>query len=160
MRSFEIRCIDHVVLRVADIARSRRFYVDVLGCTLARERPDLGLVHLRAGASMIDLVDVAGRLGLRGGAAAGGTARNVDHVCLRIEPFDGAAIRRHLAACGLDAPESETTNFGAEGDGPSLYLRDPDGNTIELKGARPPDGSAASAASCRVAGMHRGMNGG
>ncbi|HEY4581440.1 MAG TPA: VOC family protein [Lysobacter sp.] len=75
MRPFDLRCIDHVVLRVADMARSRRFYVDVLGCTLARERPDLGLAHLRAGASMIDLVDVSGRLGLRGGPAARRPAR-------------------------------------------------------------------------------------
>ncbi|WP_238382763.1 VOC family protein [Cognatilysobacter segetis] len=127
MRPFDVQRIDHVVLRVA-------FYRDVLGCTVARERPDLGLVHLRTGASMIDLVDVAGRLGTRGGGAAGETARNVDHIALRIEPFDDAAIRAHLAAHGVDVPQATSNNFGAEGDGPSLYLRDPDGNTIELKG--------------------------
>lgn len=134
MRPFDLQRIDHVVLRVSDIERSRRFYVDVLGCNVARERPDLGLVHLRAGASMIDLVDVQGRLGRRGGAAAGATGRNVDHVCLRIEPFDEAAIGAHLAAHGVDVTEPASVNFGAEGDGLSLYLRDPDGNAIELKG--------------------------
>ena len=133
MRSFDLQRIDHVVLRVADSERSRRFYIDVLGCSIARERDDLGLLHLRAGASMIDLVDVRGRLGRRGGDAAGGTGRNVDHVCLRIEPFDEVAIRAHLAMHGVDATAA-SVNFGAEGDGLSLYLQDPDGNTIELKG--------------------------
>ncbi|WP_133499286.1 VOC family protein [Cognatilysobacter terrigena] len=134
MRPFDLQCIDHVVLRVADTARSVRFYRDVLGCTIARERPDLGLTHLRAGASMIDLVDIAGKLGARGGEAAGDTRRNVDHIALRIEPFDDVAIRAHLAAHGVDVLEPTSDNFGAEGDGPSLYLHDPDGNTIELKG--------------------------
>jgi catechol 2,3-dioxygenase-like lactoylglutathione lyase family enzyme len=134
MRPFDLQRIDHVVLRVSDPDRSRRFYIDVLGCGIARERPDLGLVHLRAGASMIDLVDVHGRLGLRGGDAALETGRNVDHVCLRIEPFDEAAIRTHLAAHGIALHEPASMNFGAEGDGLSLYIRDPDGNTIELKG--------------------------
>jgi catechol 2,3-dioxygenase-like lactoylglutathione lyase family enzyme len=134
MPPFALQRIDHVVLRVTDPARSQRFYVDVLGCTVARERPDLGLVHLRAGASMIDLVDVHGRLGRRGGDAARANGRNVDHVCLRIEPFDEAGIRAHLARHGIEVPEPASTNFGAEGDGPSLYLHDPDGNAIELKG--------------------------
>ncbi|GAB1596949.1 VOC family protein [Lysobacter claricitrinus] len=134
MRPFDLQRIDHVVLRVADTARSVRFYRDVLGCIVARERADLGLVHLRAGASMIDLVDIDGRLGARGGQAAGESRRNVDHIALRIEPFDDVAIRAHLASHGIDVPEPTSDNFGAEGDGPSLYLRDPDGNTIELKG--------------------------
>ncbi|TZF90436.1 VOC family protein [Cognatilysobacter lacus] len=134
MRPFDIHRIDHVVLRVTDLPRSLRFYREVLGCTIARERYDLGLVHLRTGASMIDLVDVAGRLGARGGDATRDTARNVDHIALRVEPFDDAAIRQHLAMHGIDVAEPTSTNFGAEGDGPSLYFRDPDGNTIELKG--------------------------
>ena len=87
---------------------------------------------------MIDLVNVRGRLGLRGGDAAGSTGRNVDHVCLRIEPFDEVAIRAHLATHGIDVAEPASINFGAEGDGPSLYLHDPDGNAIELKGPAVP----------------------
>jgi catechol 2,3-dioxygenase-like lactoylglutathione lyase family enzyme len=134
MPPFAVQRIDHVVLRIADVERSLRFYRDVLGCNVERTRPDLGLVHLRTGASMIDLVDIGGPLGRRGGGAAGDSRRNVDHIALRIEPFDDDAIRAHLAAHGIDAPAPTSTNFGAEGDGPSLYLRDPDGNTIELKG--------------------------
>lgn len=131
---FDVQRIDHVVLRVRDLARSLRFYGDVLGCEVVRQREHLGLVHLRAGASMIDLVSVDGTLGARGGAAAGEEGRNVDHLCLRIEPFDEAVLRTHLARFGLAPIGPAETNFGAEGDGPSLYFVDPDGNTIELKG--------------------------
>lgn len=134
IRPFDVQRIDHLVLRVRDLARSIRFYSDVLGCEVVRQREHLGLVHLRAGASMIDLVSVDGMLGARGGAAAGAEGRNVDHLCLRIEPFDEAALRAHLARFGLAPLGPAETNFGAEGDGPSLYFKDPDGNTIELKG--------------------------
>lgn len=132
---FAVQRLDHVVLRVRDLDRSEAFYRTVLGCEVARRRDDLGLRHLRAGASMIDLVAVDGPLGLRGGAAAGASARNLDHLCLRVAPFDEAALVAHLAAHGLAPHGPATRNFGAEGDGPSLYLDDPDGNTIELKGA-------------------------
>ena len=137
-RPFDIQRIDHLVLRVRDLSRSVAFYGEVLGCRVERQREHLGLVHLRAGASMIDLVGIDGKLGARGGAAAGSEGRNVDHLCLRIEPFDEAALVAHLAAFGI-APEGPAdVNFGAEGDGPSLYFRDPDGNTLELKGPASP----------------------
>lgn len=134
-RPFDVQRLDHVVLRVRDLDRSEAFYREVLGCAVARRRDDLGLRHLRAGASMIDLVAVDGILGLRGGAAAGPEGRNLDHLCLRIEPFNEANIVAHLALHGLAPHGPATRNFGAEGDGPSLYFDDPDGNTIELKGA-------------------------
>ncbi|MGE5338098.1 MAG: VOC family protein [Gemmatimonadota bacterium] len=124
--------IDHVVLRCRDAAKMERFYVDVLGCTVDRRRDDLGLVHLRAGRAMIDLVDIGGRLG-RGGAAADPRAHNVDHVCLRIEPFDAEALERHFAAFGIARGEVHD-NYGAEGSGPSVYVTDPEGNVVELKG--------------------------
>lgn len=134
MPPFEVRHIDHLVLRVQDVERSIRFYRQALGCDVVRRRDDLGLVHLRAGTSMIDLVSVTGPLGRRGGAAAAEQGRNVDHLCLRIEPFDEAALRSHLLPFGLDAAQRAESRFGAEGSGPSIYFSDPDGNTVELKG--------------------------
>ena len=131
---FAVQRIDHVVLRVAELQRSIDFYGRVLGCTIERVRDDLGLVHLRAGASLIDLVAVEGPLGRAGGAAAADEGRNVDHVCLRIEPFTEKEVLAHLASHGVLPHRPVTVNFGAEGEGPSLYLSDPDGNTIELKG--------------------------
>jgi len=94
---------------------------------------DYGLVQLRAGAALIDLVTIDGPLGRAGGAAPGATGRNVDHFCLRIEPFDVAALRAHLVRHGV-AVEEVATRYGADGYGPSIYLRDPEGNTVELKG--------------------------
>jgi catechol 2,3-dioxygenase-like lactoylglutathione lyase family enzyme len=131
---FAVLRLDHVVLRVRDLAIAERFYRAALGCIVARRRDDLGLVHLRAGASMIDLVSATGPLGRPGGAAAGSEGRNVDHVCLRVEPFDAAAIEAHLAAIEVPLRGKTQSNFGAEGVGPALYVTDPDGNTIELKG--------------------------
>ena len=131
-----IRDLDHLVLRVAALAPMLRFYVDALGCTLERRRDDLGLVQLRAGRALIDLVPVDGPLGRAGGAAPGREGRNVDHFCLRVEPFDEAALRAHLAAHGVAAGALER-RYGAEGEGPSIYVADPEGNVVELKG--PPD---------------------
>jgi catechol 2,3-dioxygenase-like lactoylglutathione lyase family enzyme len=140
-RPFSVQHIDHVVFRVGDLDRSIAFYRAVLGCEVVRQREDLGLVHLRAGASMIDLVSVDGKLGARGGAAPATEAHNVDHLCLRIEPFNEAALVAHLREHGV-APQGEAEiNFGAEGDGLSLYFPDPDGNMIELKG---PSGTAGT----------------
>jgi len=128
-----VREIDHLVLRVVDLARMLRFYSDVLGCREVRRQDEIGLVQLCAGNSMIDLIPIAGKLGAMGGAAPGREGRNVDHFCLRVEPFDEAAIRAHLAAHDVEAGPA-APRFGAEGEGPSIYLQDPEGNTIELKG--------------------------
>jgi catechol 2,3-dioxygenase-like lactoylglutathione lyase family enzyme len=135
-----IREIDHVVLRVADLDAMLGFYCGALGCTVERRQDELGLVQLRAGRSLIDLVTVTGRLGLAGGAAPGTGGRNMDHLCLRLESFDAAALRRFLAARGVAAGEA-ASRYGAEGAGPSLYVADPEGNTVELKG--PPSPPAA-----------------
>jgi catechol 2,3-dioxygenase-like lactoylglutathione lyase family enzyme len=122
-----------VVLRVSDVPRSLRFYCGVLGCVEERRSDALGLVQLRAGASLIDLVDVASPLGRLGGAAPGAEARNVDHFALQVDGFDAGAIRTHLAAHGIEAGDV-AQRYGALGMGPSLYVRDPDGNVVELKG--------------------------
>jgi len=133
MRNFTIQHIDHIVLRVKDLERSLAFYTSVLGCELKKRRDDLGMLHLGTGASMIDLVAVEGPLGRQGGAAAGGQGRNVDHFCLRVEPFDERALLAHLAAHGLSAEKAQM-RYGAQGNGWSIYCFDPDGNQIELKG--------------------------
>lgn len=125
--------IDHVVIRCRDLASMTRFYCDVLGCVVDKRNDKLGLLHLRAGRSLIDLISVAGELGRVGGAAPGVEGRNLDHLCLRIEPFDEAALRERFAAQGVELSRLHE-NYGAEGMGPSVYLADPEGNTIELKG--------------------------
>ena len=126
------REIDHVVLRVRALAPMLRFYCDALGCSVARRDDALGLIQLRAGRSLIDLVPVDSELGRRGGAAPGRQGHNMDHVCLRLEAFDADAIAAHLRALGVQ-PGPVQARYGAEGLGPSIYLQDPDGNTVELK---------------------------
>lgn len=133
MRPFTITHIDHLVLRVADLQRSLGFYRDLLGCSVSRERPDLGMVHLATGTAMIDLVTLDGPLGRPGGPAPGEQGRNLHHFCLRIEPFDELALTAYLQAAGVRVEPAEN-RYGAEGEGPSLYCFDPDGNQVELKG--------------------------
>jgi catechol 2,3-dioxygenase-like lactoylglutathione lyase family enzyme len=133
MRPIEIHGLDHVVLRISDLSRSLRFYVDLLGCREERRSDALGLVQLRAGANLIDLVDVNSPLGKIGGSPAGAQARNVDHIALQLEHFDADQIRARLAEFGVEAGEV-AQRYGALGMGPSMYVKDPDGNVIELKG--------------------------
>jgi extradiol dioxygenase family protein len=114
-----------------------RFYCGVLGCAIERRQDAIGLVQLRAGRSLIDLVPVEGRLGKAGGAPPAKEGRNLDHFCFRIEPFDEAAIRSQLQAHDVEAGPLAIRN-GAEGEGPSIYICDPEGNVVELKG--PPGG--------------------
>jgi glyoxylase I family protein len=133
---FRILDIDHLVLRVVDLDKMLHFYCDALGCTVERQQEAIGLVQLRAGRSLIDLVTIDGKLGRAGGAAPGTEGRNMDHFCLRVEPFDEAAIRSQLAQHGYTAGAVES-RYGAGGEGPSIYLADPEGNIVELKG--PPD---------------------
>ena len=132
--SVRVLGIDHVVLRVVDVERSLAFYCNVLGCHVERRLDALGLIQLRAGSSLIDLVDVASPLGRAGGPSPSPQSRNVDHVALRIEPFDEQSLRAHLLGHGVE-PGDVAPRYGAEGTGPSMYVHDPDGNVIELKGA-------------------------
>ena len=125
--------IDHLVLRVIDLGTMLRYYCDGLGCTIERQVDEIGLVQLRAGRSLIDLVPVDGKLGAAGGSPPGRGGRNLDHFCLRIEPFDEPAIRRHLGALGIEVGDV-AMRYGAQGTGPSIYIEDPEGNTVELKG--------------------------
>ena len=135
-----LRGIDHIVLRVEDIDVMRRFYCDILGATHVAYRPEFGMSHLRVGAAMIDLVEVAGPLGKAGGAGPGREGRNMDHLCLRVEPFDEQEILSYLRKHGVPVGDVKK-RFGAEGNGVSIYVTDPEGNTVELKG--PSDGREA-----------------
>lgn len=123
--------LDHVVIRVADVELMIDFYTRVVGCTMDKRVDRIKLVHLRAGSSLVDLdystpyepADVANR--------------NLAHFCVRIDPFDEVALRAHFDGHGV-ALSKLFQNYGAEGVGPSLYLDDPEGNTIELKGPPAP----------------------
>ena len=120
-----------------DIDAATKFYCHVLGAKHVAYRAEFGMTHLRVGSSMIDLVAVEGPLGRSGGAAPGSGGRNMDHLCLRVEPFDQDAIVAHLRKHGVAVGDIRT-RFGAEGNGISIYLTDPEGNVVELKG--PSDG--------------------
>lgn len=130
---FELEGLDHVVLLVSDMERARRFYCDVVGCGVDNELPQYGMLQLRAGASLIDLVDIASEEGAWGRPPVAG-GRNLDHVCLATRGFDPDALRAHLAAHGVEIVE-EGVRYGATGDGYSIYFNDPFGNQIELKSA-------------------------
>ena len=127
-----IAMIDHVVLRAHDAPRLIAFYCDVLGCRLEKVQDRIGLWQLRAGASLIDIVSVDGTLGQRFDAPRR-DAPNMDHFCLQVEPWDADAILAHLARHGLSGLEV-VTRYGSLGEGPSIYLEDPEGNAVELKG--------------------------
>ena len=126
--------LDHVVIRCRDSESMMRFYCEALGCTLEKRVDRLGMIHLRAGAALIDLVSVDGALGRKGGAGPAAEGRNMDHFCLRIRPFDFEALKARFARFGIELDKVHF-NYGAQGEGPSVYVEDPEGNTIELKGA-------------------------
>ena len=127
---FQVERIDHVVLRARDVPRLVSFYEGALGMHVERRLERIGLVQLRAGASLLDVVPA------KAGDAVGG--RNMDHLCFRIDPFDLGEIRARLAPFGI-APGEIVDRYGAEGTGPSIYFDDPEGNQVELKGpAREP----------------------
>lgn len=125
--------IDHIVLRVRDADVAVSFYRDVLGCPVEKRNDAIGLIHLRAGTSLIDLVPLAGTLGSMGGAGPSDEGRNVDHICLRLSEYDPREVMSHLDAHGI-AYEHPSSRHGASGEGLSIYLKDPDGNGIELRG--------------------------
>lgn len=133
MAPFNMTGLDHVVLRVRDLEQSLAFYQGVLGCSIEKVQARIGLTQLRAGRALIDLITLDGVLGSKGGAGPGPEGRNMDHFALGVTPFDEAAIRAHLAAHGIEVIDSGP-RYGAEGEGPSVYVQDPDGNVVELKG--------------------------
>lgn len=133
MPPFQMRGLDHVVLRVENLPKMLGFYEGVLGCTVDKVQGEIGLTQLRAGVSLIDLITLDGVLGKMGGAGPGAEGRNMDHFAIAVAPFDEAAIRTHLAAHAVEIVGAGQ-RYGAEGDGPSIYVADPEGNVVELKG--------------------------
>ena len=129
----QIKDMDHLVLRVRELEPMIDFYCRVIGCSVEWRRPDLGLVHLRAGTTLIDLVTVDGPTGSRRGVGPGAEGHNLDHFCLRVEGFDLDAVVKHLEANGV-ATGKIAPRYGAAGRGMSIYLNDPEGNGVELKG--------------------------
>jgi catechol 2,3-dioxygenase-like lactoylglutathione lyase family enzyme len=130
---FHVRGIDHVVIRAKDVGVMVRFYSEVLGCVLERADTDIGLYQLRAGRSLIDLIDIRGELGRAGGGPPNRETRNMDHLCVGVEPFDEPVLRQHLKLHGVPIGEV-LQRYGAEGRGPSIYIEDPEHNVVELKG--------------------------
>ncbi len=128
-----IRGLDHIVLRTNCLDAMLAFYQQHLGCRLEREESDIGLYQLRAGDHLIDLVPTDKPLGAQGGPAPGSAGHNVDHLCLTLTHFDGDALIRYLDRAGI-AHSTIERRYGAEGFGPSIYIEDPQGNRIELKG--------------------------
>jgi catechol 2,3-dioxygenase-like lactoylglutathione lyase family enzyme len=129
-----IRRLDHVVIRAQNMDTMCDFYCNVLGCTVERRSsPEFGLTQLRAGDALIDIVSVDGEIGRLGGAPPGREGQNMDHFCVRLESFNEELIRAHLAKLNVIGSDLEK-RYGAEGYGPSIYIQDPEGNTVELKG--------------------------
>lgn len=125
--------IDHIVLRTDGYAELIDFYCTVLGCSLERATSDeFGLTQLRAGNALIDIVDVNGELGALGGPAPGQAGNNMDHFCLQIEPLSENEIQAYLTSRGVEVGDFED-RYGAQGMGRSIYIKDPAGNTVELR---------------------------
>ena len=101
-----------------------RFYGDVLGLAVERRLDAIGLVQLRCGRNLLDLVP---------GGPAGENVPNMDHFCLGIDATDVAAVQRYLEGQGVEIAGGPAQVYGARGTGTSLYVRDPERNVIELK---------------------------
>lgn len=130
---FEVAGIDHIVLRTTKLQAMLDFYSGILGCEVERETsPILGLTQLRAGNALIDLVVVDSRLGKLGGGAPTQTGNNVDHFCLQLKPIPEEEIKAHLQSNGVEVGEFDD-RYGAQGFGQSVYIKDPEGNIVELK---------------------------
>ena len=123
MTTMRVKAFDHLVLNVEDVERSLGFYTGLLGLAPVR------LAEWRAGQvpfpsvritaeTIIDLVD-----GPRGES-------NVDHICLTVEPLDWDEVIASGSFTVLDGP---VDRFGARGTATSVYVQDPDGNTVELR---------------------------
>ena len=130
---FEIAGIDHVVLRTSKINEMLNFYSEVLGCKIERESsPEFGITQLRAGNALIDLVRVDSKIGKLGGGPPSKSENNMDHFCLQLKMINEEEIRNHLESHSIEVGEF-SDRYGAQGTGKSVYIQDPEGNTVELR---------------------------
>lgn len=127
--SWRVSGVDHIAINVRDLERMIAFYRDVLGCAVEHRQDALGLVHLRAGSILIDLIDRSGPLGPPEADEGG---HNLNHICLRVDDFDADRMRDDLAARGVDV-QSIRERYGSTGVARTLYFRDPEGNGLELR---------------------------
>ncbi len=130
---FEIAGIDHVVLRTSKLKEMLDFYSKALVCKVERESPpEIGITQLRASSSLIDLVRVDSKIGKLGGGPSSKTENNMDHFCLQLKMISEEDIRSHLETNNIEVGEFPS-RYGAQGSGKSIYIKDPEGNTVELR---------------------------
>ena len=159
---FRLQRIDHIVIRCRDFPRMFDFYHRILGCTIDEPRDEYvnrfggALTHLRAGSCYIDLLaydtnhltdegrEAAKRM--HGGGVGLGDknledvqlsseSSTLDHLCLRVDPFDQQQMQSYLEGENVHIVAMGDRRLGADGVGPSVYVSDPEGNVIELKGS-------------------------
>jgi catechol 2,3-dioxygenase-like lactoylglutathione lyase family enzyme len=129
----EVAGIDHIVLRTTRLSEMLNFYSNILGCKIEREMPkEIGFTQLRAGLALIDLVTVDSQLGKLGGGAPSASENNMDHFCLQLKSIADADIKSHLRSHGIEPGDFEE-RYGAQGLGTSIYIKDPEGNSVELR---------------------------
>ena len=123
---FNITGIDHIVLKTSHLANMLHFYVDILGCQVEKVQEASHLTQLRAGNCLIDIIEDNHYVA---------TTHNLDHYCLRITPFNYDALFTYFKDNQVEV-SSYAQRYGAEGNGYSFLVYDPEGNKIELKATK------------------------
>ena len=121
---FKVMGLDHIVLKTDKINTMLEFYCQILGCQIEKTQPDFRLTQLRAGINMLDIIEVDD--------APAGNQHNLDHFCLQINPFDYENLKQYFDSKGINIYRYGK-RIGAQGIGYSFYLKDPQGNELELK---------------------------
>lgn len=135
-QSMIVQGIDHVAINVRDMEAMTAFYSEILGCSVERRREAAGLVHLRAGNTLIDLIDSNGPLGR---ATPAGYRNRLNHLCLTASDFDAKLLRETFISKGV-AVGAIKERYGSTGVSRTLYFRDPENNGLELRAAGGIDG--------------------